>query len=220
MAETENAGKKIWIGVAILVIGTALTWYFLPWLWADVLIPGAKAVGRFGTAIGHHLTSSATVSWWLLWILIALATVVLIQIAVFFRRLMKDDNSPQSLRPDDFNTLTYEGIRWIWKNASGDLFGFVGLCPVCSYQLDLTHDARPNPHSPIGLSDVTIYRCDHCKVVRAELEGNDRHIANRVHKEVLRLFNSGEWQNVVRQQWAAAQQKNPQGSPRKTYADT
>ncbi|MGA2139234.1 MAG: ABC transporter permease [Verrucomicrobiia bacterium] len=213
MAETEKAGKKIWIGVAILVIGTALTGYFVPWLWASVLIPSAKAVGRFGAAIGQHLTSSVTVSWWSLWILIVLSAVVLLQVAAFFRRQMTaaDRDSPQGLHREDFRTLNYEGIRWIWKYSfSGEVLDIVALCPVCSYQLDLKHDARPNPHTMIGLTDVTIYWCDHCNVVKAQLDGNQKAITVRVHKEVLRLFNSGEWEEVVRQQMTARSQNNPQ----------
>jgi len=50
----------------------------------------------------------------------------------------------------------------------------VALCPVRSYQLDLKHDARPNLNSMIGMSDVTVYWCDHCKAVKAEIDTGEK----------------------------------------------
>ena len=199
MAETENIAKKIVVGVVVLVIGTAITWYFLPWLRECVWIPSVRAVCQFALAIWKSLTSGATVPQWFLWMLIALSIILVLRGGVLLWRKLKPA-SQTHLQPDDFRELVYEKIKWIW------IYGFDGLpinitpqCPICFYQLDLQHDARPDQSVVYGLRDVTRFWCDHCKQEKQQLDGNYETINRRVKKEIIRLLNTGEWETLARQ---------------------
>jgi hypothetical protein len=207
VGETQSVGKKILIGAASTVLGSLILWYFVPWLWRTFLIPCCEALHRFGTAFVHRLTSTAQVPWWVLWIFLGLSAIVLFLMArTILRRIIKTTRTERFpwLR---FTELVYEGIRWVWRYGPAErVFDIVPLCPTCSYQLDIKHDARPNPNSLIGLSDVTIFWCDNCKEVKSQLDRGEKAVIARVHKEILRLINSGEWQNVADQQKATRSQ--------------
>jgi hypothetical protein len=119
MTETENTGKKIWISVAGgLILSFFL--YVTPWLRENVLIPCGKGLWRVIAAFGHHLASSATVPWWLLWMLILLSGTVLLRIAETF--LKRKASSSASTEPSDWRDFTgviYKGVKWAWRYDSG-----------------------------------------------------------------------------------------------------
>jgi len=202
MAETESVGKKIWIGTATGVLVILITSSLIPWLRENVLLPFVRALCRWGAAIGNHLTSSATIPLWLLWILIGLSGIVLLRIASFILHSKGNaaiQPSAQRLNWHSFTELVYEGIRWVWQyDSSGRVTEIAPLCPICAYQLDLRHDARP-----YDLQAITIFWCDHCKKVKGQLDGEYEGIRIRVHKEINRLYQTGEWENIVRRQMAA-----------------
>ena len=205
MAETESAGKKIWIIVAGGVILSLITTYLIPWVRDNVWIPSAKAVGRIVAMIGHHLIATVTIRWWLLWILIILSGRVLWRIvrAVLRRKPQATAPTRPSLHWSDFTEFVFEQIRWQWRyDSSGTIVDLVSRCPDCAYQLDLIHDALP-----FDLQPITIFSCDNCKKEKRRLNGDYNSILVRVKKEIDRLIVGEKWQNIVRQQMAARSEK-------------
>jgi hypothetical protein len=209
MAETESAGKKIWIPVAAGLI-LSLILYVTPWLRENVLIPCGKGLWRLGAAIGHHLASSATIPWWLLWILILLSSIVLLQLAGLFLNRKAKTTTQNSAGPTDWHDFTafvYQGVNWVWRYDFGKISNLTARCPVCSCLLDPKGDVRNDASVMTGMRPVTAYWCDHCQVERLREDGRPETIVDRVQKEIDRLLVSGEWKNHVRQRITAGSEQ-------------
>ena len=54
---------------------------------------------------------------------------------------------------------------------------------------------------------MTRFLCDNCKQEKAVMDGDYRRVEVRVKKEINRLHNNEEWQNIVRRQMAERNQK-------------
>lgn len=194
--KTESAGTRVLSAVASTVTATLLLWYLLPWLWRNLLIPCGEALRRFVAALGQHLVSSATISWWLLWFLIALSAVMLVCAVILLSR--------RRLSKDDFTELVYKGVLWVWENSEFENTSRITPhCPTCSYQLDVRLRSRNDPSILDGWRDVTEYWCDCCREVKLREDGRHKAIVDRVQKEINRLLESGKWKNVVREQMRA-----------------
>jgi hypothetical protein len=150
--------------------------------------------------------------------MVRFAVAIALSSGVFFSlasRLLRRKPLPPSPAPLDWRSFTeflYEGLKWVWRyDLSGHVVTIVPLCPVCFYQVDLRGDARPDSSTYYGLRDVTIFWCDHFKEVKRQLDGNFHEITIRVHKEINRLYDTHEWENIVRQQMTSrSQNRAPQ----------
>ena len=201
MTESESGRKKYSVAVAAGVTVFFLTTYLIPWLRENMLLPCVRGIRDFFVMLGRHLKSSATIPWWSLWILIALSATIVLRIINSIRRGKSMESRKLDWRM--FREFIYGGIRWTWGYSfSGDIIQLAPLCPVCSYQFDLRHDAVPDDRLLYGLRDVTRFWCDNCKEEKAVLDGDYKRVELRVKKEIHRLYNSGEWETIVRRQIA------------------
>jgi hypothetical protein len=175
--------------VAGLILSTlAYVFYAAP----DVF----RWIGGALSSIWNHLTSSLSIPYWLLWLLLILSTATVIRV---FRSLSKRDE----INEPTFRMYTqdyFEGVTWRWSYDVYDrLTDLSSYCPNCDALL--VHMKEPFQLGPA--SSVRFY-CEHCEQVRAEIKGGGRNYAeSKIQRLIDRKIRSGEWKLLIKRELAS-----------------
>ena len=166
----------------VLAIGGAV-WAFAPnaWKWFTDLV----------SSVWAHLTSSASVpTWWLYVLYIAgAAWLVRIGLGVY---AATSSNEPTS---SDYREDRFFGAIWRWHYAHGGPAGTWAFCPTCdtvlvySYQRDY------------GELKTTL-SCETCNRTVYSESGDKDDLVGKVHRQIDRRIRTGEWKNYVERKTA------------------
>jgi diguanylate cyclase (GGDEF)-like protein len=88
----------------------------------------------------------------------------------------------QSSREIPYTTDSFEGLRWRWHYASGEIIGLGSFCPACDFQV------YPNNLSD-GSGRVS-FKCDHCDRDLGTHQGNYPYLESKVTRLIQRKLRA------------------------------
>lgn len=167
----------------VLAIGGAV-WAFAPnaWKWFTDLV----------SSVWAHLTSSASVPTWWLYLLYAAGVAVLVQIGARIHVAVSNNEPTVAEYQED----TFFGVVWRWSNAHGGAASAWAFCPKCDTVLVYAE------HRNNAGQWFTILTCETCNEPKLTETGDKDDLVARVHRQIDRKMRTGEWKHYVERKTA------------------